>query len=199
LSKLFDTLEQIRRNESYHVSGNTPEKPRRAANSRATSRTLLIAMILAGGFAAVYFTLPSFTGKTRPSATVTDYPAGSAALGPAPPPPLPTGRTPVASLPGKDLIKLNNSAVKMVENRDHWRGIFIFAGILDREPGSIEAMINLGVALAELGLTEPAIRYLRQAQALDHNHPALRTNLAILKQAGITGDEFSAAAKGGKG
>ena len=188
MSKLFDTLEQIRRNESYHVSVGTHKKLPEGTRKQGIYKTLLIVMVLTG-FTAVFVSQLKFTGKTRKSAAP-NYSTKSVDMAPSPSIAFPPDHPRYANLDGEDIISLNKAAITFVENHDHWRGIFIFSNMLTRNPDSIEAMINISVALAELGLAEPAKRYLRQALTLDRKHPDLQKNITILKNEGIISKDF---------
>ncbi|MDF1578201.1 MAG: hypothetical protein P1P81_07140 [Desulfobulbales bacterium] len=149
----------------------------------------MIGALLLAAAGAVYFYMPGLSGKNT-EIPVRDEVAESGGVSPTPAAP-PVSRPPPTAIPSdEDMVSLNNKGVKFVENNDHWRGIYLFSTILERTPGRIEPMINIGAALAELGLVEPAKRYLRQAAVIDRNHPALLANLAILKNAGIVGDDF---------
>jgi tetratricopeptide (TPR) repeat protein len=191
LSKLFDTLEQIRRHESSHDSGhsrkNTPARSGKLGGGKAF---LIVALLVAAAAVVVYFSpLRGISGK-KPGPAGRDQVAESDRVAPALVAPSISRQPPAAILADQDLLSLNNSGVEYVRNNDPWRGIYLFSRILDREPGRIEAMINIGAALAELGLIEPAKRYFRQAAILDRNHPALRANVVILRKAGLVGDDF---------
>lgn len=188
MSKLFDTLEQIRRNESYQVSAGIHKKlPADAGRPWAFRRILiLVAMI---GFAAVFASQLKFTGQERRYAAPVDS-AGPGVTVTSPVVVPPSAYREPEDLEGQDVVSINNLAVKHVENHDHWRGIYMLSNILARDPDNVEATINISTALAELGLTEPAKRYLRQALALDRNNPDLQNNIAILKKAGVLGKDF---------
>jgi hypothetical protein len=188
LSKLFDTLEQIRRNESAHDSGH-PRKNTPAGAGKLGGRKAFLIVALLAAATAVYFSLPGLPGK-KPGPTGREHGVESGAVAPPLAAPSVIRQPPPAILADEDLLSLNNSGVKHVENNDPWRGIYIFSMILERAPGRIEPMINIGAALAELGLIEPAKRYFRQAAVLDRNHPGLRANIAILRKAGMVGDDF---------
>lgn len=98
----------------------------------------------------------------------------------------------VPPAPGQQskLEETNNIAVAYIRNHDHWRAVYLLTSLVERHPDRIEPLINLGVALAEVGLWEPAQEYLSRAKALDPKHPLLLKNIAILKQAGLF-DQFT--------
>jgi len=98
----------------------------------------------------------------------------------------------VPSSPGlpTKLVETNNIAVACIRNHDHWRAVYLLTSLVEQYPEKIEPLINLGVALAEVGLWEPAHEYLSRARTLDPKHPLLRENIAILQRAGLF-DEFT--------
>ncbi|MBU0675383.1 MAG: hypothetical protein KJ950_12125 [Proteobacteria bacterium] len=195
MSNLFDTLEQIRRNETVGtpgngIPGNSHDRP------APGHRRILILTVLAVVMVLFYFwfhkTNPrrinpqiiSSPTLSNPSATsdlegkITPPPAGPSILQPPPSPPPPTmdgfdGKTPVAA---------NNQAVEMIEEGNPWAGIYLLAKIIDRYPEQVEPMINLGLALAEQGLTIPAGRYLQMAKNLAPHHPAFIKNQVRLQE-----------------
>lgn len=189
MSKLFDTLEQIKRNESAQISGSASGKYPKKSGKAGINKTFLVVILLAVVSGTVYFLPPGFLGKNRQSADK-DYLAGPGAIPPSAAVRSVARPAPAPNVSDKDINGLNDTGFRYVVNNDHWRGIFVFSTILDRYPDTIEPMINLGVSLAELGLVEPAKRYLRQAASLDRNHPGLRKNIDILKKAGIVDDDF---------
>lgn len=190
MSKLFDTLEQIRHHESHLVSGQTLKNQTKGTDKAGPNKALLLLVILTAGFAAIYFSLPMLTGKKPASTGTADFVPADTAVTVSPPAPEVAHSLPAAVLFADDLVNLNNTGVRHVENNDQWQGILVFSQILTQNPSRIEPLINIGVALAELGLIEPAKRYLHQAAIIDRNHPALQENLTILKKAGMLGEGF---------
>lgn len=182
MSKLFETLETIRRREStgsQRLASPRAAPPPGRPNQRLLLRFLIV-LLVCGGF--VYGLRYALDRPVRPN--------GPAALPESPAPHRGPARV-TAAPPGQaaEVVASNNRAVAYIRNHDHWRGIYLLTTLVDRHPERIEPLINLGVALAEVGLWEPAREYLFRARALNPAHPLLRENLAILKRAGLL-DEF---------
>jgi Flp pilus assembly protein TadD len=79
--------------------------------------------------------------------------------------------------------QLNDTGIALVQENQHWRGIYFLEQARKQQPERPEALINMAVALAELGLRAPAKRLFSEAHALAPNHPLLRRNLDLLGQA----------------
>lgn len=193
MSKLFDTLEQIRRNESYQVPGNSRAK--RPKNSVGRERAWFIwsVVVLTIGSMAFLFYQPRFNGGKDDDAvgeSVAEVSIRAAASD--------NSMRPVSG-DGDDVVRQNNDAVRYVINHDHWRGIYILSTILDRHPDNIEANVNLSVALMELGLVESGKKYLRRAVEIDRTNPALLKNIAILTEAGLVRANFLESVHDGSG
>ncbi len=102
-------------------------------------------------------------------------------LPPAPPVSLTT--SPIGT-GGNDLyLQLNDTGLALIQENQHWRGIYYLEQAHKLQPERPEALINMAVALAELGLRAPAQRLFSEAHALAPNHPLLRQNLELLQQA----------------
>jgi Flp pilus assembly protein TadD len=96
----------------------------------------------------------------------------------------PLAAPPLAVGSGSELYsQLNDMGVAHVQANQHWRGIYFLEQARRQQPERPEALINMAVALAELGLRGPAKRLFSEAHALAPNHPLLRKNLEILGQA----------------
>lgn len=97
-------------------------------------------------------------------------------------PPAPTA-TPL-SAGNNDLYRqLNDAGLALIQENQHWQGIYSLEQARKQQPQRPEALINMAVALAELGLRAPAKRLFSEAHALAPNHPLLRKNLELLVQA----------------
>ena len=79
--------------------------------------------------------------------------------------------------------QLNDKGIALIQENQHWRGIYYLEQARKQQPERPEALINMAVALAELGLRAPAQRLFSEAHALAPNHPLLRQNLDLLEQA----------------
>lgn len=86
--------------------------------------------------------------------------------------------------PGRDVTE-NNQAAANIERQNYWQGIYLLDKTVKTNPGQIEPLINLGVALTELGLYGPAARYFARAYEINPQHPELNENLSILEDAGL--------------
>lgn len=103
--------------------------------------------------------------------------------------------SPAASPIGTDddlYRKLNDTGIDLVEKNQHWQGIYFFEQARNQQPERVEALINMAVAAAELGLRAPAKRLFTEAHALVPNHPLLRKNLDLLGQADFFDDQWVA-------
>ena len=205
MSKLFETLEQIRRNEaaakkpaaSAPVAPSAKEPSRQPKKPLRRLAPLLLIAALAAGLAlwqrpaliALFHRGPGLTAK-GPGQQVT-LPAQERTV---PPPALPadTVKTaaPAAEVPAQpagspEFVRLNNQAADLASRGQYWPAIGLLNQAIKLEPKRPEPLINMGVALAELGLYGPAVRYLRQAQAIAPDNVKLQENLELLARAGF--------------
>lgn len=88
------------------------------------------------------------------------------------------------------------TGIDFFRNGDYWRSIHHFDRARQLNPQAVEPLINMAVALSELGLYGPANRLFREAYALAPNDPALRHNLSILAEAGRLDDVLQAKMRG---
>ena len=209
VSKLYNTLEKIRAGEQGGLS-----KKKSPANGIGQgtdkSKKLRIALLGASAVLAlalvVFFSGPKPKDANPPAATnaatnaaapaqITDRPALPAAsqtdASPKPPPapPIPSAASPAGT--GNDLYRqLNDTGLALIEENQHWRGIYYLEQARKQQPERPEALINMAVALAELGLRAPAKRLFSEAHALAPNHPLLRQNLEIMGQADFFDHEW---------
>lgn len=197
MSKLFDTLEQIRRNESYHVPSDNRRKTAAKQGKQTLLKRLLTAILLLG-LAALFFSQLRFPEELAKSTPRGFYLGAGGAIAPTPEVLTLLGHPESIALEDETTAALINTGVRHVENHDHWRGIYIFSKILAKNPANVDTLINISVALAELGLTEPAKRYLGQALQLAPENRALQNNIAILKSAGALSKDFPGSAPGRK-
>lgn len=98
----------------------------------------------------------------------------------------PTATRPVQ--PTDPMAAFNGQGVAMVADNDHWQGIYYFEQARKANPKAVEPLINLGVALAEIGLLGPARDFFRQARELHPEHPGLQANLQLLADYGLLED-----------
>jgi Flp pilus assembly protein TadD len=82
------------------------------------------------------------------------------------------------------MTSLNNQGVRLISKSEYWQGIYYLNKAHALSPQSIEPLVNMAVALMELGLTAPANRFFQEALTLDPNNTKLRDNLALAAQTG---------------
>lgn len=208
MSRLYNTLEKIRTGEQ----GGIPKKksaPAKGIGQQAdTSKNRRIVLLGASALLAlalvVFFsgpkhkdakppvtadavTTPAVTADAAAPARIPDHPADPATqavdsqtLPQAPP------ASPIASPTGTGAElyqQINDTGIALIQENQHWRGIYYLEQARKQQPERPEALINMAVALAELGLRAPAKRLFSEAHALAPNHPLLRQNLDLLGQA----------------
>jgi len=213
VSRLYNTLEKIRIGEQ----GIFPQKkPAPAAETSLTaSKSRRLRLVLLGLSCVLTLALLLFfAGPQRKgakpdaglNAAATD--AAAPALTPgqpveqAPPrsdvsarmPAAPPG-SPAPQMTSTDntlYLQLNDKGIALVQENQHWQGIYCFEQARNQQPERPEALINMAVALAELGLRAPAKRLFTEAHGLAPNHPLLRKNLDLLGQADFFDDQWVA-------
>ncbi|MCX5875366.1 MAG: hypothetical protein NT087_03520, partial [Deltaproteobacteria bacterium] len=208
VSRLYNTLEKIRIGEpgGFSKKKSTPAKgfgpnadPNKKRRIVLLGASALLALALVIFFsgprhkdAKPPVTAPAVTAKAVATdaatpARISDQPAepapqsvNSQTLPQAPPASL----IPSPSATGAELYQqLNNKGIALIQENQHWRGIYYLEQARKQQPDRPEALINMAVALAELGLRAPAKRLFSEAHALAPNHPLLRQNLDLLGQA----------------
>lgn len=212
MSKLYNTLEKIRTGEQGVFSNtksasakgfgpNADKSRKRRIILLGSAGVLVLALVVFLVFSQRKVAKPPATGETLiadPIAPVgiTDQFASpvsrtddSQKLAPTSP------ASPTASHTGTadDLYRqLNDTGIELVEKNQHWQGIYFFEQARKHQPERVEALINMAVAAAELGLRAPAKRLFSDAHALAPNHPLLRKNLDLLGQADFFDDQWVA-------
>lgn len=217
MSRLYNTLEKIRVGEP----GGFPKKKSAPATgigptadkSRKRRLALLGASAILGLALAVFFAGPKRKDAKPPvtaDAVATDAaaPARTADKPAEPAPqavasktaPLPPPISLVTSPSGTgDLYQqLNDTGLALIQENQHWRGIYYLEQARKQQPERPEALINMAVALAELGLRAPAKRLFSEAHALAPNHPLLRQNLDLLGQADFFDGQWLSALTAGQ-
>ena len=207
MSKLYNTLEKIRTGEQV---GSAKKKSAPAkgiglhAETSTKRRIVLGASALLALALVVFFSGPKHKDAKPPvtadavsapavatdaaaPARIPNHPAEPAPHADAPqttPPAPPVSRTASPNATGNDLYQqLNDTGIALIQENQHWRGIYYLEQARKQQPERPEALINMAVALAELGLRAPAKRLFSEAHSLAPNHPLLRQNLALLVQA----------------
>ena len=184
MSKLFNTLEQIRRNESYQVSGSGANSSSNKDSEAKRKKALFILTVAVACFAVIYFVAPLIMNSNKSADSQKSNASPTAVVQGKP------AATSTVLLPAGNPAELNNIAAQLIEKDDHWRGIYLLESITSKSPEMVEPFINLSVALAELGLFEPAKRYLKEAMRLDPENQALLDNLTVLIEAGVIDGSF---------
>ncbi|HEX9716237.1 MAG TPA: tetratricopeptide repeat protein [Desulfurivibrionaceae bacterium] len=189
MSRLYNTLEKIRTGEpgAFSQKKSAPAKGmgQQADPSKRRRIILLGASALLALALIVFFSGPKRKDANPPLTTDAVTPARMPdhPTAPAPQllPPVPSASSPMA--PGDLYRQLNDTGVALIQENQHWRGIYYLEQARKQQPERPEALINMAVALAELGLRAPAKRLFSEAHALAPNHPLLRQNLDLLGQA----------------
>jgi len=212
VSKLYNTLEKIRTGEQGVFSNSkSPLAKGLGSNAKKSGNRRIILLGSAGVLVLVLVVFLVFSQRkdVKPPATSEIRTADSVAQpGATDQFASPVSRTddsqklaptspalPTASLTGTadDLYRqLNDTGIELVEKNQHWRGIYFFEQARKHQPERVEALINMAVTVAELGLHAPAKRLFSEAHALAPNHPLLRKNLDLLGQADFFDDQWVA-------
>ena len=189
MSRLYNTLEKIRTGEpsGFPKKKSAPDKGigQQADPGKGRRIALLGASALLALALIVFFSGPKRKGAKPPLTADAVAPAQTPAQPAAPasqlPPPVPLTASPLAT--GDLYQQLNATGIALLQENQHWRGIYFLEQARKQQPKRPEALINMAVALAELGLRAPAKRLFSEAHALAPNHPLLRQNLDLLGQA----------------
>lgn len=86
------------------------------------------------------------------------------------------------SAPADDLRALFADAVRRHQSGDLAGAAEVYQRFLERQPRNVEALSNLGAALAAQGLYDAAVARYREALAFDGARTAVRLNLAVALQ-----------------
>lgn len=197
MSKLFDTLEKIQNNETYSpvpgVGITSSPKPK-------GNKIIIMLIALAIGAIGLFFVLqrietfrlPGITAKQpahvsipadsqilQTETTVKHQESKMQKVIPATKPVKPIAKELV-----HQMTTLNNQGVRLISKYEYWQGIYYLNKAHALSPQSIEPLVNMAVALMELGLTAPANRFFHEALTLDPNNRKLRDNLALAAQTG---------------
>lgn len=221
MSKLFDTLEQIRKNEAPQSSGLEGVTVSRLKKKRSTTRIASIILIPALLGVGIYFSLPYLSSffqqdftevaqqeqsksptKQSPQATIKPSAPPKSKVASVPkqtkpaPKTLAKKSTPVVapvkptrpkqtSTTLQQFVSYNNKGANLISNEQYWEGISYLNKAARLQPNRPEPLINMGVALSELGLYGPASRYLRKALEIDPNQQKAIENIHLLTEAGL--------------
>lgn len=192
MSRLYNTLEKIR----IATHEGRPASPSRAATSPTAPRIgkpllwLALGCLVVASTATVGFLLAARNG-TKLFHLQTVSPPQQPGQGNSTPKitPAPSSTTP-ATPQNREVsaLRLNESGIALLRDGQHWRSIHAFEQARQLTPGQPEALINMAVALAELGLRIPAHRLFKEAMTISPDHPQLRQNLGLLGNAGFFDD-----------
>ena len=208
MSRLYNTLEKIRIGEQ----GIFPQKkPAPAAEtSLAASKSRRLRLVLLGLSCVLALALLLFFAGAQRKGAKPD--AGLNATAPALTPGQPVEQAPprpevfarmLAEVPVSPApqttsadntlyLQLNDKGIALIQENQHWPGIYSLEQARQQQPERPEALINMAVALAELGLRAPAKRLFTEAHGLAPNHPLLRKNLDLLGQTDFFDDQWVA-------
>ena len=202
VSRLYNTLEKIRIGEPGGFSKKKSAPAKGFGPNVDPSKKRRI--VLLGGSALLALALVVFFSGPRHKAVKPPVTANAVATDAAAPVRIPAQpaepaqsvnsqtlpqalpASPIASPTGTgaELYRqLNDTGIALIQENQHWRGIYYLEQARKQQPERPEALINMAVALAELGLRAPAKRLFSEAHALAPNHPLLRQNLDLLGQA----------------
>jgi hypothetical protein len=195
LSKLFNTLEKIKNNEK---AATAPVIADQSENIQHKKKRWPVYVVFTGLIAAMlvvgsrYFSLDqSSPAKNKLYAVNQTYDVdkrdqfAKTKVVPVPDsanlPPAITYEQPAFDKISQ-MISLNNQGTRLVQQGDHWQGIYYFDLARKMQPDRIEPLINMAVALSELRLNAPADRFFKLAMSIDASHPQLKRNLEIRSQ-----------------
>jgi tetratricopeptide (TPR) repeat protein len=202
MSKLFDTLNKIQTNETYTPTPGGLQSPPRKKGNRIIVVLVVLAVTAVVVFLALQnmntFKLPQIAEKQPASTPVAANQAISTSDRNDSPKQVyiqgvqggPETITPVSDDILARMVQLNNQGVRLMARSDHWQGIYYFNKAHTLSPQSVEPIINMAVALMELGLTAPANRFFQEAITLDPNNGRLKDNLAMAARLGVLNDSL---------
>jgi len=182
VSRLFNALEQIRRNETYSTS-NTSKAPVSDTGQGLNAKLIVLIVTALAAMVFLLVNLPTLKNIDTPIIEKPDNISQISITQQSNNIATKTNREKIEKI--LPIVDINNQGADLVSAHNYWQGIHLLKEASETEPGRIEPLINLGVALAELGLFGPANRYFNMAYGLDPNHPELQKNLVILRDAGL--------------
>lgn len=208
MSKLFDTLEKIQNNDTYTPPAASDfQQPPKSKGKKY----IIVPVVLAACAVIFFFVLQrseSFkvfrksASQSSGISTVQVPQSSTMHANTAAQKMSPQGDTVASHIntDGSDSLQqmnmLNNQGVKLISKSEYWAGIYYLNKAHTLSPRSIEPLINMGVALMELGLTVPANRFFHKALAIDPDNKKLRDNLILAAQARKLDDSLLALVSG---
>lgn len=205
MSRLYNTLEKIRIGEQGIFPKKNPapaEGTRLTAGKSRRLRLVLLGLSCVLTLALLLFFAGPKRKDAKPDAGLNA--AATVAAAPALTPSQPEvsarmpAEVPVSPAPSSTTtgsgpyLQLNDKGIALIQENQHWQGIYYFEQARKQQPERPEALINMAVALAELGLRAPAKRLFTEAHGLAPNHLLLRKNLDLLGQMGFFDDQWVA-------
>lgn len=203
MSKLFDTLEKIQNNETYSPApgAGIPSSPRPRGN-KILITLVALAFCAIGLFLVLQnidtFKLPRITARQPAHIPVPeDKPVLQSEIIRKHPisnmlndQPVIKSFKPISKELLHQMTTLNNQGVRLISKSEYWQGIYYLNKAHALSPQSIEPLINMAVALMELGLTAPANRFFHDALTIDPDNKKLRDNLALAAKTGTLDDSL---------
>ncbi|MEA3547031.1 MAG: hypothetical protein U9R66_05145 [Thermodesulfobacteriota bacterium] len=193
MSKLFETLEKIQQNEPAlalagpHISADGTETKKKQWQRLLPVLLLTAAVVLIGSVYAVRHqpvSIIQVKNDILPTKERNDTER--------PPPELNVVENSQllshelqSRTAFQQMVDLNNQGTRFLAKNRYWQGIYYFDQARKIQPQSVEPLINLAVALSELGLAGPANRFFTEARKIDPDHPGLQENLIIAAKKGI--------------
>ncbi len=219
MSKLYNTLEQIRRHEMPVIADDSTVSGNSRIGLQRNRKIIGTLVIIVGAAVLLYLNLPalskylpdSFNANSKQTAITAvpsqeptsliqdngiDYslPLNEQQSMTASSKPLEglnsqNSQTRNNSVKNQNFVSLVNIGVEQIRKFEYWKGLHALNEARKLDPERIEPVINMAVALAELGFYELAIHYLGEASIINPNHPRLKENLSILADAGLIDQE----------
>jgi len=191
VSKLFETLEKIQQNEPVpagpHISADGTENKKKQWYRFLPVLLLTVAVVLVGSFYAVRHqpvSIIQVKNDSPPREERGDQDSTPTELNAVENSPL-LSPEPETRTAYQQMVDLNNQGTRFLKKNRYWQSIYYFDKARKIQPESVEPVINLAVALSELGLTGPANRVFIEAREIDPDHPGLRENMIIASKKGI--------------
>jgi tetratricopeptide (TPR) repeat protein len=197
VSKLFNTLEQIRRNEDIAVAGPATLSSAKPKFHWRKGQGAGVIILILGLIVLGYLLAPRST-SLKPEGMLTRQDIGSTVnnrqtetiaeagntqpADPAPPPTIEAGTE-------QEFIALVNRGTEYIEKGNYWQALYILDKAQQMQPQRLEPLLNAVVALVDLGLYELAVDYLDRAEGINPNDPLIKENRIILTRAGILGEK----------
>ncbi len=193
MSKLYNTLEKIRQQESGLPGKKAaPKAVKTPGDQFRVGRAVILAVIVSclvglaaagtyylrdkGLIMAIKSALQTLS-QTQPSPVTTASQAPTKTTKPKPPQKV--RRTTL------DAEQLNALAVQHIKKQDYWQGILYLDQARKQNPQEPAHLLNMAVALSEMGLTFPAKRLLSEARTMAPENQQVLKTIALFTDLGI--------------